>query len=79
MSALQNRLSSEDEANMAHDLHLAEHILREDGRHVLLDMEEAGLWVFSLSCGLNEGIAQRLGLDGLEREKEPCLSVSFVR
>ena len=62
-----------------YDLLLAEHILREDGRHVLLDMEDTGVWVFSLSHGLDEKIAQDLGLDGLEGEKQPCLSFSCVR
>ena len=50
-------------------LQRAECILREDGRHVLLDKDRAGVWIFSLSQAQDQGIAQNLGLDGLESKR----------
>lgn len=65
-SDLENRLSSEEVEELAHRLQSVQYALREDGRHVLLDKEKAGVWVFSLSEALDESIAQNLGLHGLE-------------
>ncbi|KAF6227881.1 hypothetical protein HO133_007609 [Letharia lupina] len=72
-SDLQNSPSNEDEDDLAHLLQLAACTLRENGRHVTLDKDKAGLWVFSLSQALDEGTAQSLGLDGLE-----CTSAGSV-
>ena len=58
--------STEEEEDSIDLLQLAEYKLRESGRHVLLDKDKAGVWVFSLSQALDKGIAQDLGLDGLE-------------
>ena len=67
---MQNRRSSEQgEEDSSHLLQRAECILREDGRHVLLDKDRAGVWIFSLSQAQDQGIAQNLGLDGLESKR----------
>lgn len=72
-SDLQNHPSSEEVEDLAHLLQLMQHTLREDGRHVVLDKEKAGLWVFSLSEALDESIAQNSGVDGLESESSRSL------
>ena len=46
-------------------LHIAECILREQGKHVLLEQDNAGLWVFSLSKAEQEGVSQSLQSRGL--------------
>lgn len=76
-SALPNRTSSEGEEDSAYFLQVAEYILREDGHHVLLDKDKAGVWVFSLSQALDEGIVRHSGLDGLD-SGIPCLSYRCV-
>lgn len=65
---MQNPPSSEKEEDIAQFLQSSEHILRDDGYHVLLDKDKAGVWVFSLSQALDEGIARTWGIDGLESE-----------
>ena len=77
-SDLQNRPSSEEVEDLAHVLQSVQYKLREDGRHVVLDKEKAGLWVFSLSEIPDESIAQNSGVDGLESESS-CLLVRSCR
>ena len=58
--------SSEEEEDLAQCLQSWEYKLRESGRHVILDKDKLGLWVFSLGQGEQESIAPTSGLDGLE-------------
>ena len=77
-SALPNSQSSDKEEDLANYLHLFECTLREDGRHVLLDKDNAGAWVFSLSQAVDEGIVRTLSLDGFESENSLSLFLEFV-
>lgn len=74
---MHNRPSSEDEEDLAL-LQSAEGKLREGGRHVLFDKDKAGVWAFSLSQALDEGIPRSFGLDGLESETS-CHLTRHVR
>ncbi len=58
----QTRDRQEDDRGLAHSnqLHIAECMLRECGKHVLLEQDNSGLWVFSLSKAEQEGVSQAL-------------------
>ena len=54
-------------------LHIVECMLRECGKHVLLEQDNSGLWVFSLSKAEQEGIPQALRSRGLGCSKAGTL------
>ena len=54
-------------------LHIVECMLRECGKHVLLEQDNSGLWVFSLSKAEQEGVPQALRLRGLGCSKAGTL------
>ena len=54
-------------------LHIAECMLRECGKHVLLEQDNSGLWVFSLSKAEQEGVSKALELRGLGCSKTGTL------
>lgn len=69
------RDQSEDDCGFAdsNQLHIAECMLRECGKHVLLEQDNSGLWVFSLSKAEQEGVLQTLQSRGLSCSKAGAL------
>ena len=57
----------------SNQLYIAECMLRECGKHVLLEQDSSGLWVFSLSKAEQEGVSQTLQSRGLGCSKAGTL------
>ena len=62
---MQEDLLDDDGADIEDNFHFAECILREKGKHVLLDEDDPGIWVFSLSKSEEDGVSQFLNSVGL--------------
>ena len=71
----QTRDQPEDDRGFvdSNQLHIAECMLRECGKHVLLEQDNSGLWVFGLSKAEQEGIPQALRSRGLGCSKAGIL------
>lgn len=69
------RDQSEDDRGFvdSDQLHIAECMLRECGKHVLLEQDNSGLWVFSLCKAEQEGVPQALRSRGLGCSKAGTL------
>lgn len=61
---MQEGLLDDDGADIEDSLHFAECTLRENGKHVLLDEDDPGIWVFSLSKSEGDGVSQFLNSVG---------------
>lgn len=76
----QTRDQPEDDRGWADSdqLYIAECMLRECGKHVLLEQDNSGLWVFSLSKAEQEGVPQALRSRGLGCSKAGTLQAGVL-